>query len=99
MATLSRYRRTALLDAGQQLGTTTISNDIYTAVKNGSISVTRYIIREGERLDTIAGIVYGDAKLWWVIAAASGIGWPLQVPPGIELLIPDNIEEIDALVG
>jgi len=51
------------------------------------------VLNEGERLDTIAGRVYGNARLWWIIAAASGIGWPLQVPPGTQLLIPTDLKQ------
>ena len=53
-------------------------------------------MQEGERLDTIAGKIYGDSNYWWVIAAASGIGWPLQVPPGTLLRIP---EDLGAVLG
>jgi hypothetical protein len=52
-----------------------------------------------ERLDIIAGELYGDASLWWIIAAASGIGWGMQCPPGTVLDIPTKIEQITRLVG
>ena len=42
---------------------------------------------------------YGDPTLWWVIAACSGIGWGLQVPPGIYLKIPTDIGAIQAMLG
>jgi hypothetical protein len=43
-----------------------------------------------ERLDTLADRFYGDATLWWVIAAANGIGkGTLRVPRGIKLRIPN----------
>jgi nucleoid-associated protein YgaU len=43
-----------------------------------------------ERLDTLADRFYGDATMWWVIAAANGIGkGTLRVPRGITLRIPN----------
>ena len=43
-----------------------------------------------ERLDTLADRFYGDATIWWVIAAANGIGkGTLRVPRGIKLRIPN----------
>ena len=76
------------------LGTNTISNRIQKAVQDGVINVKTKILSEGERLDTIAALVYGDSAYWWIIAAASGIGWPLQVPPGTYLSIPVDLNEV-----
>jgi nucleoid-associated protein YgaU len=43
-----------------------------------------------ERLDTLADRFYGDSTLWWVIAAANGIGkGTLRVPRGVKLRIPN----------
>lgn len=42
-----------------------------------------------DRLDTLAGSIYGNAKYWWILAAASDIGWGLQAPPGTVLNIID----------
>jgi nucleoid-associated protein YgaU len=43
-----------------------------------------------ERLDTLADRFYGDATMWWVIAAANGIGkGTLRVPRGVKLRIPN----------
>lgn len=43
-----------------------------------------------ERLDTLADRFYGDAAMWWVIAAANGIGkGTLRVPQGAILRIPN----------
>tara|TARA_Y100000591_G_C21489801_1_gene524537 strand:- start:51 stop:224 length:174 start_codon:yes stop_codon:yes gene_type:complete len=57
------------------------------------------MLKEAQRLDTIAAESYGDARLWWVIAAASNIGWGLQVPPGTKLSIPIDLAQIGDLVG
>ena len=60
------------------------------AVRTGAISSSTIILEQGQRLDHIAGAVYGDSTLWWIIAAASGIGWGLQCPPGTIIKIPNN---------
>jgi len=49
------------------------------------------------RLDQLAGQIYGNGSYWWAIAAASDIGWGLQVPPGTRLLIPDIEQVMDAI--
>ena len=45
-----------------------------------------------ERLDKLAKIFYEDASLWWIIAAASGIGWAMQCPAGTVIKIPKNLD-------
>jgi hypothetical protein len=55
-------------------------------------------MKEDARLDVMAGREYGDASLWWVIAAASNIGWGLQVPAGTRILIPATLSQIADLV-
>ena len=56
------------------------------------------ILRERERLDVLAGQIYGDARYWWVLAAASDIGWGLQVPPGTLIRIP-QLSDVINLIG
>ena len=60
------------------------------AVNNGLIPYTTIILEQSQRLDHLAGIVYNDSTLWWIIAAASGIGWGLQCPPGTVIKIPNS---------
>jgi hypothetical protein len=86
---ISRYSRVLRLAGGSMIGTSEVHTIIRNAVKNGFISCTVRILKEGERLDTLAGSLYDDAQLWWVLAAASGIGWGLQVPPGTVIKVPD----------
>jgi nucleoid-associated protein YgaU len=45
-----------------------------------------------ERLDKLALTFYEDATLWWIIAAANGLGkGTLLIPGGVKLRIPDRI--------
>ena len=76
------------------VGKSNASFAIFNAVARGQITANVHVLEAGERLDYLAGLNYGDASLWWVIAAASGIGYGLQVPPGTILKIPNNINQV-----
>jgi hypothetical protein len=86
---ISRYSNAPVLAFGQQLGTSYAISNIRQAIADGNLKYKTIILRGRERLDTIAGEQYNDAKYWWIIAAASNIGWGLQVPPGTVLKIPE----------
>ena len=95
----SRYTRTPVLDLGNQLGTSRVSEIIRASIANGTLNPGKKIVVRGfERLDTIAGVVYGDARYWWILAAASDVGWALQVPPGTIVYAP-NLSDVSKLVG
>jgi len=96
--TISRYARTFKLFAGRQYGTPRAATLIYAAVESGRIASQRRFLQGEERLDVIAGREYGNARLWWVIAAASGIGWAMQAPAGTMIRIP-NLDQVGGLVG
>lgn len=74
------------------------SYKIFKAIESGQIDYNTKILEEGERIDQLAGFYYQDSSLWWVIAAASGIGYVLQVPPGTVLRIPNNISQIFGVI-
>ena len=93
---ISRYAFTQRLDANT-MATSDLSSRIYIACVRGAIPCSSYTLRTGERLEHIAARAFGDEKLWWIIAAASGIGWALQVTPGTLLRIPTNINAIITL--
>ena len=84
---------------GKRLGTSYGCNSLYFACRAGLVEFTVKITKESERLDTIAGKIYGSGHLWWIIAAASGIGWGMQVPPGTVLRIPSRLEDVEMYVG
>ena len=46
------------------------------------------VLREGETLSQLANELYGDARLWRVIAAENEIERPLFVEPGTALRVP-----------
>tara|TARA_B100000029_G_C16822652_1_gene684793 strand:+ start:75 stop:377 length:303 start_codon:yes stop_codon:yes gene_type:complete len=85
---ISRYASAAKLPGLKMYGTTHLATKIRQGVDSGEIKYTTYILKEDERLDQISGLSYGTSSYWWAIAAASGIGWGLQVPAGTLLKIP-----------
>lgn len=95
---MNRYRSDRRIRGGKLLATNTSIRNIRNGIRSGRIK-TRFVrTKEGERLDIIAAKYLGDARLWWVVAACSGVGWAMQVPPGTVLNIPVNIAEISALI-
>jgi hypothetical protein len=94
----SRYRRSNVIDYGRQFGTSTSHEVIRAAIADGSLSYREITLHEAQRLDHIAAIEYKNGRYWWVIAAASNIGWGLQVPPGTHIRIP-NLEQVSRLIG
>ena len=92
MATVSRYDGDVFVaESGFRSANAVLR--IRNAINIGQVQYTERVLKEGERLDIIAGQVYGDGRLWWVISAASNIGWPLQAPAGTILRIP-NLESV-----
>jgi hypothetical protein len=95
---LDRYRNDPPIRGGKLRKSATAVMRIRQAMREGSLSLRVIVIKEAERLDVLAGREYGDARLWWVIAATSNIGWPLQVPPGTRLAVPTDLSQIAALI-
>lgn len=53
------------------------------------------ISNEADYLDSLAYTYYGDPTLWWVIALVNNLGkGKMSVPPGLQLRIPTNINDI-----
>ena len=96
---LSRYALSNKVRSGKGLATSSNMSTIRFACDNGSIKCERYVVQEGQRLDQLSGLAYQTSNYWWVIAAASGIGWGLQVPPGTVLSIPVNISDVLGLLS
>lgn len=94
---MRRYSRTPVLGYGFSYGTSYIVPIIRNGIANGSIRYEEIVLDENDRLDIIAGKAYGDSSLGWIIAAASNVGWGLQVPPGTRILLP-KIDDIKKLV-
>lgn len=95
---LSRYKFSRQIKNRKYYGTSDVSHKIYRAVKQNNIDFDTIVLAEGQRLDHIAGLTYGNSNLWWIIAAASGIGYGLQVPPGTLINIPINLNKVYSLL-
>jgi hypothetical protein len=95
---VSRYANSSRLAFGTQYGTSNAIANLRSAIKNDQLSYTTIVLRGAERLDTLAGEAYGDGRYWWILAAASDIGWSLQVPPGTVINVPNLSEALNAVV-
>ena len=92
---MPRYTNDPIIE-GVRFGTSLAVEELRAAVERGEVRVETLVMTEGHRLDTLAGILLEDAKLWWVIAGLSGIGWGLQVPPGTRIIYPVSKSEIES---
>lgn len=95
---ISRYNRTPTLEFNRRYGTSRTIPAIRRGIQNGTITFEERVLAENTRLDVIAADAYGDGRYWWLIAAASDIGWVPQVTAGIYIRIP-SLEEVLRIVG
>ena len=95
---ISRYAFSPAVRGGSTIATSDVGRKIFHGIENGSIAFSSRILQEGERLEHIAAKAFGSADMWWAIAAASGIGWGLQCPPGTILRVPKNLGDILSLL-
>ena len=95
----SRYTREDVSPSGEGLEVSFAVTALRRAVTAGTIPIVRRLTTtEADRLDTLAGRLYGDSRYWWVLAATSNIGWGLQVPPGIVINVVD-LRDVERAVG
>lgn len=91
---LSRYAFSKKLGEKKFYTTAKYSYKIHQAAERNLISFDTIQLSEKQRLDHISFTYYKDSSFWWIIAAASGIGWGLQVPPGTLIRVPRDINEV-----
>jgi len=85
-----RYDNDDRINLGTQYGTNSSLVALRRAIRLGLVPIVRTFIATGDdRLDALAGAIYGDARHWWILAVASDIGWNLQVPPGTVIRVVD----------
>ena len=94
---ISRYSYTPIIE-GKSLTNSDCVRIIQDGIKLGEIDVDVFSLAGEQRLDVLSGQFYGTSEFWWVIAASSGIGWGLQVPPGTLLRVPKDISRVLALL-
>ena len=95
---MRRYSKNIPIDLGKRFSTSYMIPIIRAAVKEGRIRFRVVVLQEEQRLDTVAGKYYNNGGDYWIIAAASGIGFSLQCPPGTVLTVP-YIEDIEGILG
>ena len=95
---MGRYTFTSKIKLGEGFATSISASRIFRACSNGQLDFDTTVLSGGQRLDSLAANIYGSASLWWVLAAASGIGWGLQCPPGTLVRIPSNLGAVMQLV-
>lgn len=100
---MNRYKNNLKITANSLEGTRpkyathNLCNRIFNDCKNGILSTETIIFNEGDRLDYLSQKYYNNGLDWWIIAAASGIGWWLQINPGTILTIPNDLKQIKRL--
>ncbi len=70
--------------------TSELCSQIYQGCENGEIPFVELEFKNGDRLDHLAAQYYGNGLDWWLIAAASGISWWLQVNEETRIKVPDQ---------
>lgn len=95
----SRYIRDDFGPNGGGLAVAQGVSALRRALALGIVPIKQQIVTtQADRLDTLAGELLGDGKYWWILAAASNIGWGLQVPPDTIINVPD-LRAVERLVG
>lgn len=95
----SRYSRDDTGMNGQGLSVAQAAISLRRAIRAGLVVPNRMLtVTQADRLDTLSGEIYGDARYWWVLAVASNIGWGLQVPPGTVIFVID-LSTVERLVS
>lgn len=84
---LSRYKNTwRIIDEEGDFYQESV--DPITIERSSSDIIHKVVAGEENRLDLIAYNYYKSPLYWWVIAEASGIYNPLEVPIGTVLIVP-----------
>ena len=96
---MKRYNTILNLERNRQYASSDVIHTIKLEIERGNIRLMGTVILQGgQRLDTISAQAYGDSSFAWVLAAASNIGFILQVPPGTLIRIP-NLNDVSAFIG
>jgi len=95
---MRRYSRDNIIRGGKSFGTNRTAIKIRRAIERGILDTQVITCGHLRRLDHIAYQYLGNPSLWWIIAAASGIGWGLQVPAGTRLVIPTNVSQLETIL-
>ena len=95
---MKRYNRDLRI-AGGKLQTAQAVTRIRRARDFGLLQTRKVVLKSAQRLDHLAHEYLGNARLWWVLAALSDIGWGMQLPAGTIVIVPVDVGPIAAIVG
>ena len=92
---MSRYQTTGIIKPSNEKRR--YATTIYPVIPRSDRDI--YLeITSAERLDKLADTFYNDSGMWWVIAAANGLGkGSYMIPGGITIRIPDSANVISFL--
>ena len=98
---ISRYRNATIIRRDNKRFTLSshIGPRIKALIDAKQLPFEVFTLSQGQRLDIVSANYYGDPSYWWVIAAASGIGWQCQVPAGTVLKIPQSLDQVARISG
>jgi hypothetical protein len=94
---ITKYSSDPVLGLRPRYATANLCSNIFNDCRTGRLESTTIFYKEGDRLDYFSQKYYGNGMDWWVIAAASGLGWWLQINPGTEITIPLDIKQVKSL--
>ncbi len=77
--------------------TSELCSRIYKDCKNGILEHDMLVYTKNDRLDKLSQKYYNNGLDWWIIAAASGLGWWMQINEGTQIIIPTNINQLRSL--
>lgn len=83
----SRYENAVIIRTKASDGQTRPT--VYAGLPGGTTQYRTYIAEGGERFDTMAHSLWGDAELWWRIANLNPeLLYPGTIPPGTVVRLP-----------
>lgn len=100
---INRYKVNSIIPEDNVLltkpkyATSSLCSRIYKDCKSGILQSETITYSNNERLDKLSQRYYGNGLDWWIIAAASGLGWWLQINEGTQITIPTDINQIRSL--
>ena len=86
---MERYKNTRITTKKNNATNKYFRTTLYSSVPKSDTD-QYFISQEGDRLDNLANRFYGDATLWWFIARVNELK-TMNIPPGISLRIPQNL--------
>lgn len=89
---LSRYGREAVFDVVLPDGT--LRTTVAARWADGTpADIVWHIVVEGDSFESLAARHLGSSALWWRIADANPLVFPLDLPPGVAVAIPAGRSE------